>query len=126
MGDGGIVPPFLTSTLDGGEWSASTPGEIAPGTHWIGGWVSPRAGLGVVKKKSYPCRDSNSGRPAYINVMQLRIALIPSAGQYFLVAFQMNSETASFTCDKIKGSVPYYHFFSFYMTVTFTLLPFRF
>jgi hypothetical protein len=22
--------------------------------------------------------------------------------------------------------VPYYHFFSFYMTVTFTLLPFRF
>jgi hypothetical protein len=31
----------LTSAVDGGEWSASrpgrfTPGESAPGTHWIG------------------------------------------------------------------------------------------
>jgi hypothetical protein len=41
---------FLTSALAGGEWSASrlgrfTPGERSPGTHWIGGWVDPRAGL---------------------------------------------------------------------------------
>jgi hypothetical protein len=48
---------FLTSALFGGEWSASrlcrfTPGERAPGTHWIGGWVNPRAGLdNVVKRK---------------------------------------------------------------------------
>jgi hypothetical protein len=40
----------LTSGLDGGEWSASrlgrfTPRERAPGTHWIGGWVGPRADL---------------------------------------------------------------------------------
>jgi hypothetical protein len=39
---------YLTSALDGGDWSASRPGrftprERAPGTHWIGGWVSPRA-----------------------------------------------------------------------------------
>jgi hypothetical protein len=39
--DGGITPPFLTSTLDGGEWSASrlgpfTPGEQAPNNHWTG------------------------------------------------------------------------------------------
>jgi hypothetical protein len=38
----------LTSVLDGREWSASHPGrftprERAPGTHWIGGWVGPRA-----------------------------------------------------------------------------------
>jgi hypothetical protein len=44
---------FLTSALDGGEWSAShhgrfTPRERAPGTHWIGGWVGPRAGLDAV------------------------------------------------------------------------------
>jgi hypothetical protein len=43
----------LTSALDGGEWSASCPGrftpkERAPGTHWIGGWVGPRAVLDVV------------------------------------------------------------------------------
>jgi hypothetical protein len=42
---------FLISTLVGVvEWSTSrsgrfTPGERAPGTHWIGGWVDLRAGL---------------------------------------------------------------------------------
>jgi hypothetical protein len=57
---------FLTSALVGGEWSASLPGrftprESAPGTHWIGGWVDPRAGLDdVEKRKSRPYRDSNS------------------------------------------------------------------
>jgi hypothetical protein len=38
------------------RWSASRPGNFTPGesatrTHWIGGWVDPRAGLD---------RDSNS------------------------------------------------------------------
>jgi hypothetical protein len=48
----------LTSVLDGGEWSASRPDrfipkERAPGTHWIGGWVGPRAILdAVVKRKN--------------------------------------------------------------------------
>jgi hypothetical protein len=47
---------FLTSALVGGKWSASRPDrfipeERAPGTHWIGGWVDPRAGLDDVKKK---------------------------------------------------------------------------
>jgi hypothetical protein len=37
---------FLTSVLAGGKWPASgpgrfTPGERAPGTLWIGGWVDP-------------------------------------------------------------------------------------
>jgi hypothetical protein len=56
----------LTSALDGGEWSASHPSrftsrERAPGTHWIGSWVGPRAGLdAVVKRKTpSPCQDSN-------------------------------------------------------------------
>jgi hypothetical protein len=53
-GSGGITPLFLTSVLDGGEWSAShacrfTPGEIAPGTHWVEGWVGPRAGLDAME-----------------------------------------------------------------------------
>jgi hypothetical protein len=47
---------LLISALGGGEWSASrlgrfTPREIAPGTHWIGGWVGPRAGLDTVVKR---------------------------------------------------------------------------
>jgi hypothetical protein len=49
---------FLTSALVGGEWSASRPGrftprERAPGTHWIGGWVGPRAGLDDVDKRNF-------------------------------------------------------------------------
>jgi hypothetical protein len=58
---------FLTLALDGGEWSASHPGrftprERAPGTHGIGGWVVPRAGLDaeVRRKIPSPYRDSNS------------------------------------------------------------------
>jgi hypothetical protein len=31
MGNRGIAPPFLTSALDGGEWSASLPGRFIPG-----------------------------------------------------------------------------------------------
>jgi hypothetical protein len=37
-----------------------------PGTHWIGGWVGPRAGLdaGARRKIICPCRGSNPDRPA--------------------------------------------------------------
>jgi hypothetical protein len=49
---------FLTSTLAGGQWSASRPGrftpkERAPGTHLIGGWVDPRAGLDDVENRKF-------------------------------------------------------------------------
>jgi hypothetical protein len=63
----------LTSALVGGEWSVSrpgrfTPGERAPGTHWIGGWVDPRAGLNDVEKTKFftlPGLELRSfGRPA--------------------------------------------------------------
>jgi hypothetical protein len=56
---------FLTSAVSGDKWSDSRPGRLtprerAPGTHWIGGWVSPRAGLDtVVKRIPSPCRVSN-------------------------------------------------------------------
>jgi hypothetical protein len=66
--DNGVIASriFFTSALNGGEWSASRPGsfnprERAPGTHWIGGWVGPRAGLDAVveRKIPSPCRESN-------------------------------------------------------------------
>jgi hypothetical protein len=68
MGSGGITPPFLTSALDGGEWSASRPGLLTlrdrvPGTRWIRGWVGPRWTLRR-REKSYSCLESNPGRPA--------------------------------------------------------------
>jgi len=56
----------LTSTLDGVEWSALRPcrfipRERSPGSHWIGGWVSPRAGLDAVVQRKIlsPSRHSN-------------------------------------------------------------------
>jgi hypothetical protein len=49
--------PFFTSKLNAREWSTSRPGERDPGrpTHWIGGWVVPRAGLGAVEKRRISC-----------------------------------------------------------------------
>jgi hypothetical protein len=56
----------LSSALDGGEWSTSRPGRFTlrgrtPGTHWIGGWVSPRAVLDTVVERNIlsPRRESN-------------------------------------------------------------------
>jgi hypothetical protein len=48
----------LTLALVGGERLVSRPcrfipEERAPGTHWIGGWVGPRAGLDVVEKRIF-------------------------------------------------------------------------
>jgi hypothetical protein len=71
-GRGGIAPTHTQPRpLDGGEWSASRPGrtlppgERNPGTHWIGGWVGPRAGLdaGAIRKILCLCRGSNLDRP---------------------------------------------------------------
>jgi hypothetical protein len=71
---------FLTSALDGGEWSTSrpdrfTPGERAPGTHWIGGWVGSRAVLDAVVKRKIPSprRESNPRTPIVQPVTTLKI-----------------------------------------------------
>jgi hypothetical protein len=49
MGSGGVAPQSLTSTLDG-EWLTLPWGERARGTHSVGSWVDPRAGLDVMEK----------------------------------------------------------------------------
>jgi hypothetical protein len=60
----------LTSTLDGGQGSASRPGcftprERAPFTHWIGGWVGTRVGLDAASKRKIPSTrlESKPDRP---------------------------------------------------------------
>jgi hypothetical protein len=63
----------LTSVLDGSEWSALrhgrfTPTGTAPRTHWIGGWVGPRAILDMVVKS--PRRESNPRTPIVQPVAQ--------------------------------------------------------
>jgi hypothetical protein len=57
-GSGCIDPHFLDLGTIGGEWSTSrpshfTPGERAPGIHWIGGWVDLRAGLDDLEKRKF-------------------------------------------------------------------------
>jgi hypothetical protein len=49
---------FLTLALAVGEWSAPhpcrfTPGERAPGTHFIGEWVSPTASIYGVEERKF-------------------------------------------------------------------------
>jgi hypothetical protein len=46
------------SVVVGGEWSVSrlcrfTPKESAPGTHCMGGWMDPRAGLDELEKREF-------------------------------------------------------------------------
>jgi hypothetical protein len=60
VGNGGIAPLLMSPALDGGECSASclsrsTPEETAPVTHWIDGWLAPRAGLNTVLKRVNSC-----------------------------------------------------------------------
>jgi hypothetical protein len=68
---------FLTSALDGGEWSASrfsrsTARERVPGTHWRGGWVGPRAVVDALVKRNIPSphRESNPRTPIVQPVAQ--------------------------------------------------------
>jgi hypothetical protein len=53
---------FLTSALDGGEWSASSPGSFTRGTHWIRVWVGPRAVLDMVTRRKHPLFDPARNR----------------------------------------------------------------
>jgi hypothetical protein len=69
-GSTGIAPHILTSALDGGEWLGSRPGRLtprerAPGTHWIGSWVGPKAVLDTVVKRTIPspCWESSPRTP---------------------------------------------------------------
>jgi len=62
---------FLTSALDGSEWSVVLPGHFTPserasGMHWRGGWVGPRATLDVVAKRdSLPLQGINLWSPTH-------------------------------------------------------------
>jgi hypothetical protein len=60
---------FLTSALDKHE---ITPKERAPGTHWTGEWVGPRAVLDAVVKRKIPSprRKSNPRTPIVQPVTQ--------------------------------------------------------
>jgi hypothetical protein len=77
-GSGVQLHAFLTSALDGGEWSASrprrfSPRERAPGAHWIGGWLGPRTGLDTVMKRKIPSsRRESSPRAPIVQLVAQR------------------------------------------------------
>jgi hypothetical protein len=55
---------YSSIILDGGERSASRSGssmlgERAPDTHWIEGWVGPRAGPDPVEKRKMSAHTRN-------------------------------------------------------------------
>jgi hypothetical protein len=66
-GNESLDPLFMTSALDGVEWSTSRPGCFTPGVrspddHWTGDPVGPRIGQDDVGyKKNYPCWESKPG-----------------------------------------------------------------
>jgi hypothetical protein len=79
-GSGDIAPPFLTLALDGGEWLASRPWETAPGTHFIGGLVGPRAGLDIMEKDLLPLpkiKPRFLSRPACSLVILTALSWLP-------------------------------------------------
>jgi hypothetical protein len=86
-----------TSALDGAEWSASCPGrfitprETVPGTHWIGGWVGPRAVLDAVVKRKIPNprRESNTRTPIVQPVAQRYTDLAITDLTYKIVSFKI-------------------------------------
>jgi len=57
----------MTAALEGGEWSAAVPAALysreRSGTHFTGGWVGPRAGLGGWKISSPPGFDPGPSSP---------------------------------------------------------------
>jgi hypothetical protein len=69
VGSGSIGPPFMTSALDGGEWSASrlccfTPWIRALDSRWTEGWVGPSFCLEAMNnRKILHCREPKPGCP---------------------------------------------------------------
>jgi hypothetical protein len=68
---------YLTSALDGSEWSASRPSRstrkgTARGNHWIGDWVGPSAVLDAMLKRKIlsPRRESKPRTPIVQSVAQ--------------------------------------------------------
>jgi hypothetical protein len=85
---------FLTSALDGGEWSASSPcrfisGENAPSTHWIGGLVAPEQVWPIWgRENSWPSRDSSSD-PSVVQPVASRYTYYATPGPCVKVSTEL-------------------------------------
>jgi hypothetical protein len=82
-----MIHVFLTSALVKGDWSASrpgrvTPGERAPGTHWIRGWVGLRIGLGYIEKRKFLTLPGLKLRPHCLSARSQSLYRLSYPGSY--------------------------------------------
>jgi hypothetical protein len=47
------MDPYFLDVGTSWKWLDSRPGCFTPDTHWIGGWVNPRASLDDVEKRKF-------------------------------------------------------------------------
>jgi hypothetical protein len=97
----GTVDVFLTSALVGSEWSVSRPGrfttgERVPGTHWIGGWVGPAAGMDEVEERKFLILPGSELRPICRPVRRQSLYRLHYLGSLFLCAVE--TEFCIITC----------------------------
>jgi hypothetical protein len=86
---------LLTTALVGGEWSTSrpgrfTPGERAPYTHWIGGWVDLKACLEDLAKRKFLTLTGLELRPLGNSQIRRRDKPLYCYG-FFLAGFPSNN-----------------------------------
>jgi hypothetical protein len=94
------IHTFLTSALVGGEWPASrpgrfTPGERAPGTHWIGGWLGPGAGVDDVEKRKLLNLPGLELRPLGRPARSQSLYRLRYPGPYLYVYITVNDSTTT-------------------------------
>jgi hypothetical protein len=102
---------FFTSALAEGEWSASSPSRLTPvgrvlGTHSIGGWMSPRAGLDEVEKRKYLTLPGLKIRPLGSSTGKKRKSLIRIVNQiccFFKMQLHTNLHSVSRLLPKLRS-----------------------
>jgi hypothetical protein len=72
-----MAPPYMTSALERGEWSASRLCCFTHGTHWIWGWVGSRAGLDAVEKRKTLPLPGIERRPSSPSLYCIVFLLLP-------------------------------------------------
>jgi hypothetical protein len=72
-GGSGCIDPHFLDLGTSWKWVVSfTPGERAPGTHYIGGCVGPRAGLDDVEKKKFLALPGLEPHPSVVQPVTSR------------------------------------------------------
>ena len=106
----------MTAALEGGEWPAARPGrsltQERPGTHCIGGWVDPRAGLdgfeydflSVLIEKNYAHHWPQTQKTTFFDVL-----LTVPLSIFISVINQLDAQNFCFTLSLFHASTCFEH-----------------